>query len=596
MWEGIGMTESRKRKAELIRELDALRGRIESFEAERKESDQVEEMMWQTQVALATLIDNLPGIAYRTAYDDEGKPHVVFVSAGCRTVAEQETADFIADPSLYRDVIVHPEDRDRVKKAIVDAVAEKESYDLTYRIRTPNGVEKWVSERGFGLFNDAGRLIAREGFITDITDRVRPLEQARMECERLRDRLDETILELRILKSWTGQKTDHPRTLEDLTQSQLMRSQRFEALGTLAGGIAHDFNNLLQAIIGYTKLAGEADTPAERTETYLTRILEASTRARQLVAQILTFCKQAEQEPSRQPVQKLVEEGVRMLRASLPSTIDLTTSLEAGKATVLVDPTRFSQVFITLCANASRQLLVDGGRLAVTLRTVDSLPEGAGTGNLPAGPHAAVVVEAALAPDSVSSGDTPLPAFEGIGLDVLEEIAQHQGGTIVTEEVPPHSYTCTLYLPLSSVEPASVQTGEQEEQTQLPEGGGEHILFVDDEEMLVELGELVAEDLGYRVTACTSSVDALRKFEDDPASFDLVLTDQTMPHLTGFELAGKMLAIRPDIPIILTTGYSEVVNELQARAIGIREYLMKPITPENLAEAIRHVLDQSNDG
>jgi CheY-like chemotaxis protein len=293
-----------------------------------------------------------------------------------------------------------------------------------------------------------------------------------------------------------------------------------------------------------------------------------------------------------------MQDSTRMLRSVLPATIKLETDLFPEAGPVIGDSTLILQVLVTLATIVSRQLKPEGGTIEFHLN--EHFQDGK-NGDVPHLPRNGVYTRLVIGEQRAISQSTESGHAWGSdegssqsepGLAVVQSIVQEMGGTFSVWHSAGNQPVFRVYLPVD--EDARVQAKQKplvEDSLDDFPSAGEHVLIVDDEQILVELGTLVCEELGYRVTACMSSTEALRHFEDDPADFDIVLTDQTMPDVTGFELAQRVLSIRPDIPVILTTGYSEMVDEVRAREIGIREYLMKPLTPEALAAALRRVLD-----
>jgi len=378
-------------------------------------------------------------------------------------------------------------------------------------------------------------------------------------------------------------------------EKRLAQAQKMEAIGTLAGGIAHDFNNILSAIMGYTELSlidMPSDSPLRKN---LQQILKAGSRAKELVQQILTFSRQ--HDPELQPVKisLIVNEALKLLRASLPSTIQIQHRIQSNLA-VFSDPTNVHQVLMNLCTNASFAMRENGGILGVTLTDADLDAQFAkhhpgitpgkfvkltvsdtGYGMSPA------IIERIFDPffTTKSKGEGT-----GMGLSVAHGIVKGQGGAITVESTPGQGSVFDVYLPAIETEVLSSKDSEEMMVT-----GTEKILFVDDEDFQADIGQKMLTRLGYRVTARTSSAEALEVFRQNPDEFDLVITDMTMPTMTGDVLARKLLAVRPDIPIIACTGYSEKISPEIIQEIGIKELAMKPVVMTDIAQMIRRVLD-----
>jgi PAS domain S-box-containing protein len=394
------------------------------------------------------------------------------------------------------------------------------------------------------------------------------------------------------IRDETGQLVGFVSVLRDITdqinlRAQLRRAQKMEAIGTLAGGIAHDFNNILSAILGYTELAAhsvEEDSPLRKD---LNQVLIAAERARQLVAQILAFSRQAEQEHSPFQVSRVVKEVMQLLRASLPSTLTIRLRLEAETETVLGDPTQIHQVLLNLCTNAAQAMGNGEGLLEVTL-----VAEPAGTAR---GRHLRLTVRdtgPGMAPEMIERIFEPYfttkPKGEGtgLGLAVVHGIVKNHGGEIMVESTVGEGSAFHVLLPVVASKPESYVQAERS-----PEPGSEHVLLVDDEEMLVEMMRRWLESLGYQVSAKTSSREALQLFRVDPQHFDLVVSDQTMPGMTGAELAQELYQIRPELPIILCTGYIRAISPDSIQGLGNVRCLGKPVSLTDLAREVRRALD-----
>lgn len=381
-------------------------------------------------------------------------------------------------------------------------------------------------------------------------------------------------------------------------EAQLRQVQKMQAIGTLAGGIAHDFNNILAAVLGYTELALYDVPHGSRTQRHLDAVLAAGKRARDLVQQILAFSRQRPAE--RQPVRLhlLINDVLRMLRASLPSTITMQPHLPPIAGTVLADPTQLQQVLINLCTNAEHAMRDTGGLLEVRLDAVEvSADFAAAHAPLTPGPHVCLTVRdtgCGMTPDVLERIFEPFFTTKdvgegtGMGLAVVDGIIANHGGAITVTSTPGHGTTFAIYLPCLA---STAAVPDVSAPLPLPSGKG-HVLFVDDEPSLAHMTTEMLTRLGYEVTVHTDSAEALATFRATPWQFDLVITDQTMPQITGERLAQELRRIRPDIPIILCTGFSHALNTSKAQALGIDALLTKPLEFRELGLAIQRVIEQ----
>ncbi len=438
-----------------------------------------------------------------------------------------------------------------------------------------------------------------------IYDRIRRGERVE-HYETVRVRKDgrriDVSLSLSPIRDAAGQVVAVSAIVRDITERkrieiQMRQAQKMEAIGTLAGGIAHDFNNLLSAIVGYAEMASEDVPEGSPPRRNLEEVLAAAHRAKDLVRQILTFSRQGEQEQKPVALHQVVREAMRLVRASLPATIEIRQHIDAECGTVRADPSQMHQVLMNLCANAEHAMREGGGLLEVRLEGVEVGAELAvRQPGLTIGPHVRLTVR------DTGPGMTPSvrerifdPFFTtkgpgegtGLGLAVVHGIVSSHRGMITVDSAPGLGTRFDVLLPRFDAPEVS--------EPPVPEpvrGGSERVLFVDDEPFLAYLWEKMLERLGYQVLACTSGLEALEVFRAAPESFDLVITDQTMPRMTGAELAKELMRIRPGLPIILCTGYSHSMTEEKARAIGIRAYLTKPLSRRDLAQAVRGALEQ----
>lgn len=388
-------------------------------------------------------------------------------------------------------------------------------------------------------------------------------------------------------------------TREKTLEQQLLHAQKMEAIGTLAGGIAHDFNNILAAIIGFTEMTRgrvREDTDVRR---YVEHVLRAGTRGKDLVRQILTFSRHSEKELKPVRLSSVIQEPLKLLRASLPSTIHIKQEIMTDSL-VLADVTQIHQVLMNLSTNAAHSMREKGGTLGIRLSDFSfSAPLDAPHQDMAPGSY----VKLSVADTGCGMNREVLkrifdPFFTtketgegtGLGLSVVHGIVKGHKGVVTVESETGKGSTFTVYFP--RVE----QDGEVlAEADRLIPRGHERILFVDDEDMLIEMGKHVLEDLGYEVVPKTDGLEALSAFQEESSKFDLVITDQTMPYMTGTDLARELISVRPDIPIVLCTGFSELVNAESSKAFGIKAFLMKPFSVQEIARTIRRVLDGKSE-
>jgi PAS domain S-box-containing protein len=394
-------------------------------------------------------------------------------------------------------------------------------------------------------------------------------------------------------------------THEAHLERQLRQAQRMEAIATLAGGIAHDFNNNLASIITCTEMARD-DVPADSPlRELLDVVLKSSYRGRKLVKQILTFCCQGEQEKQPIQVEPILNECLNLMRASLPTSITVRSHLDEKPGAIMADPTQIHQIIMNLITNAGHAMRLKGGMLEVSLTNV-GLDTASGTGgpDLPSGCYLKLTVkDTGHGMDAKTMERIFDPFFTtknhsegtGLGLSVVHGIVRNHGGGITVSSKAGYGSTFEVYLP--RIERATNE--ETVEATSPPSGGNERILFVDDEEDVVFAGKKMLERLGYRVVVGRDGADALAIFREEPHGFDLVITDQTMPKMTGSELTRELMQIRPDIPVILCTGLGPTAETALQRddqdLSGIRQVAMKPLNRDELAEMIRRVLNRGDE-
>ena len=451
---------------------------------------------------------------------------------------------------------VHVGDRSHVEKAFEIAVRDGSAYEIEYRIRRPDGALQWIATRG-RLERDAqGQPWRLMGVCMDVTGHKR---------------LEETVLQ----------------------------AHKMEALGTLAGGVAHDFNNILMAIGGNVELAMSelpADHPARQN---LDRVEKASSRAANLVRQILTFSRQ--QPPARTviPLEQEVEEAVRLLHATLPARIEIRTEYLPGVPPVSADSTQVHQILMNLGTNAAHAMGESSGLIELRLEGVNisgDRPEA--TDRLPPGRY----VRLSFRDNGCGMDKTTLArAFEpffttkgvgkgtGLGLSVVHGIMKNHHGTVTVHSEVGKGTTFHLYFPAAEKAAESARAGPSA-LNEAPHGNGERILHVDDEEALVLVTKRRLEQVGYVVTGCTDPGEALELFRAHPMEFDVIITDISMPRLPGAELVRAAQQIRPDIPVIMASGYFRSEDYDAADRLGVRELITKPADFRELARVLHRIL------
>ena len=457
-------------------------------------------------------------------------------------------------------VVMHPDDRPRFEAAVKDHLDGRTArYECEYRVRHPNGVWHWMSARGRCLRDAAGKPVRFVGSSSDVTAE----KQSQIDKEQL--------------------------------EAQLRQSQKMEAIGTLAGGIAHDFNNILGAILGYGELAHQQSPAGSPIRRYLDSVMHAAERAQMLVERILGFSRSGLGDRVPVNIQFVVKETLELLEASLPAGIRLDSRIEAGNAAIIGDATYLHQVAMNLCTNAI-QAMERGGVLRVILDRAElNERRTLSRGSLSPGPYVRLSVSdtgAGIPPAVLERIFDPFFTTKGVGegtglgLSLVHGIVADLGGAIDVTTQAGEGTTFEIWLPV--VGETAIPTAEAAET--LPRGNGETVMIVDDERQLVALAEEITAQLGYEPVGFDSSGAALEAFRQAPRRFDVVLTDELMPDLIGTELAHEVLQIRPDIPIILMSGYGGEQLADRAAETGVTEVLRKPLHRRDLADSLARAL------
>ncbi len=531
---------------EMIEFLEGVAGSI-GMALARKEA---EERIYASERKYRSIFENaIEGIFQSTP---EGK--LISVNPALARIHRYESAEEMMREvdDIGKKLWVSREDRVRYRNLIKEEGVVRAFETEQYR---KDGTVYWASITTHAARDQEGKILYYEGIIQDITER---------------------------------------KELE----GQLQQNQKMEAIGTLSAGIAHDFNNILTAILGFAELGFEDAATGSKAKRHLGRVLNAAQRGKDLVTQILSFSRKGEEELKPIVLAPVVKESVKMLRASLPKTIKILEDITAEPSTALADSTQIQQIIMNLGTNAAHAMWQRGGLMTVDLSCVTVTPD--------------ETPEAGLAPGlylKLSVGDTGIgmdrdilervfdPFFTtkkrgegtGLGLWVVQVIVKNHKGAITVKSTPGEGSIFEVFLPRTSGQVLP----EKEQPLSVLKGHG-RLLIVDDEADLVELEKEMVERLGYSATTVCESVAALALFKENPDNYDLVLTDQTMPDMMGIELARKLVSVRPDIPVVLVTGYRDVVDAESAREAGVKVVVGKPMTRAEIGLTIRQLLTKDD--
>jgi PAS domain S-box-containing protein len=539
----------------LAQAVDAMAANLESRELARRQAEnEMRQLYHKYQIILDTAQEGIVGL------DAQGK--IVFINASAATMTGYSSEDVVGR-ELYR--LIHHAGLDNADHPLKSCpVHETLTRGVTRRIRDEVFWRK--DGASFPLvyscapIMENGAIAGAVVTFRDITER-RQIEAAKARFEQ-----------------------------------QLYQAQKMESIGTLAGGIVHDFNNILTAILGFAQLAALDINNATRVGNALEKVQSAGHRARDLVQQILTFSRQTGQKCCPVHVIRVLKDALDLIRATIPTTIDIQTNFQSDSV-VKADPTQLHQVFMNLFTNAACVMRDKGGVLKVSLYDVHfngTLPHP----DLSSGHYVLVSVSdtgGGIPPENLQRIFDPFfttkPVGEGtgLGLSVVHGIIKNYRGAINVYSEPGKGAVFNVYLPC-----INEKTVIASDSRSLVLKGNETILLVDDETVIVELVQDYLKHLGYCVIARNNSMEALEEFRAHPDMFDLVITDKTMPYLTGSELAGQLIKIRPDIPVILCTGFSDTAIVEEAKTIGIREIFLKPLIMADLSVSIRNILDSQS--
>ncbi len=505
------------------------------------------------------LSENSPAIVYQFKMDSDGAFSFPYINTSVKSIMGVAAEDIMQDSSKFLGMVIS-EDQKMFLEGVLKSAESLELYHAVIRY-LKDGEERWIEARSTPDTMEDGSVVW-DGFLIDITDKKNA------EKER------------------------------DAFETRLRQSQKMESIGTLAGGIAHDFNNILYPIIGFAEMLKEDLPPGSSENENAREIFNAGKRGGELVKQILAFSRQTEHKLLPVRFQNTLTEVLKLTCSTIPSNIEIHQEIQKDCGLVMADATQLHQIAMNLITNAYHAVEKANGGIFIQLKEVKLTNDELKNSHLKPGQYVMLSVSdngIGIPRDCINKIFEPYFTTKetgkgtGLGLSVVYGIlTEHKGDIKVSSEVGKGT-TFKVYLPLmkKSTEASSTENVFNKQ------AGTESILLVDDEESVVRLEKQMLERLGYHVTARCNSLEALETFNSNPDGYDLVISDMTMPNMTGDQLAQKLMSIRSDIPIIICTGFSERINKEQAEVHKVKGFLMKPVTKSEMAEMVRKVLDEA---
>ncbi len=540
---------------ELQAAMEELEATNEEMQAVMEELQGTNRLLWDSEQRLSGIFSNAPiGISL---FDLEG--NITRVNEYALNMMGY-TREEILGKSFQS--ITHPDDYSKGRDLFNQLISGRiDTYRYDKRYIRKDGSEWWADVSTSALRSETGKIVAMIGIAIDIDEKIK----AQMEHERI--------------------------------QNQLWQAQKLEAVGTLAGGIAHDFNNILTAILGYTDLAISDIRDGEDAEESLLQVKSASLRAKDLVRQILTLSRNGDNVKKPGRLAPIIEDVMNLVKVGISPLIKIVLTNHSGERLVLCDQTQIHQVILNLCTNANYAMKDRGGELAINVSDITIDSTFADLHKVDPGEYILITVTdtgTGMNRDIVERIFDPffttkaLGIGTGLGLSVARGIILDHGGFITAESEEDKGTKFSVYLPVYSG--SEVEIPAVSPDAEIP-GGNERLLIVDDEHVIAEMTRLLFQKLGYTIQTAPGGDEALEIFNSDPYNFDLIITDQVMPGMSGLELTREIKKIRPEIPVILCTGYSDIAEPVKAKELGVNEFLSKPVLTEDLAGAIRRVLD-----